>query len=66
MFGLEEEDDNDSKNQGNPGYNSNRESVEPKAAKPVTSKKGLARMRTQFKHWILNLDVYGSFEPLNP
>ena len=22
--------------------------------------------RTMFKHWILNLDVYGSFEPLNP
>lgn len=23
-------------------------------------------MRTNFKHWILNLDVYGSFEPLSP
>ena len=23
-------------------------------------------MRTQFKHWIINLDVYGSFEPLSP
>lgn len=22
--------------------------------------------RINFKHWILNLDVYGSFEPLNP
>ena len=23
-------------------------------------------MRSKFKQWILNLDVYGSFEPLNP
>ena len=25
-----------------------------------------ADKRVLFKHWILNLDVYGSFEPLNP
>ena len=25
-----------------------------------------AEKRTLFKYWILNLDVYGSFEPLNP
>ena len=25
-----------------------------------------ADKRIMFKHWILNLDVYGSFEPLNP
>ena len=41
--------------------------MEPAPQKPVAlPKKKMSQMRTMFKHWILNLDVYGSFEPLNP
>lgn len=64
MFGLEEDASEDKRRDG---FSSNRDHVEPAPQKPVAlPKKKMSQMRTMFKHWILNLDVYGSFEPLNP
>ena len=66
MFGLEEDASEEKRRDG---YASNRDHVEPAPAPSPSGKqaeKKMGEMRTMFKHWVLNLDVYGSFEPLNP
>lgn len=63
VFGLEEDVMEDTG--AREGFHSNRDCAEP-SPQIVPTSKTMQQMRTKFKHWILNLDVYGSFEPLTP